>query len=208
MPALTCSLKPENVLIDAQGFALLTDFGLSKENMSGSQRAKSLCGTAEYLAPEVLIKERSYGKGCDWWSFGCVIYEMLTGHPPFYSKDRKQMFDDIRVKEAKFYDFHSAEAKDLLQQLLIKNPDDRLQDPLMIMKHPFYAGVDWDQLMLRQISTPYTPVLNDPTDTSHFDTQQTGIPLSPPRDLAELIVKPAEESLENSDEFTGWHFSP
>lgn len=79
----TYSLKPENVLIDAEGFALLTDFGLSKENMSSSQRAKSLCGTAEYLAPEVLEKERAYGKSCDWWSFGCVIYEMLTGHPLF-----------------------------------------------------------------------------------------------------------------------------
>jgi len=82
-------LKPENVLIDAEGYALLTDFGLSKENITDSSRATSLCGTAEYLAPEVLEKERSYGKPCDWWSFGCVIYEMLTGHPPFYSQDRQ-----------------------------------------------------------------------------------------------------------------------
>ena len=89
-------MKPENILIDAEGFALLTDFGLSKENISASKRAKSLCGTAEYLSPEVLELDRNYGKETDWWSFGCVIYEMLTGHPPFYSTDRKKMFEDIR----------------------------------------------------------------------------------------------------------------
>lgn len=92
------SLKPENILIDAEGYALLTDFGLSKEDMTASRKASSLCGTAEYLAPEVLEKNRNYGKECDWWSFGCVIYEMLTGHPPFYSTDRKKMFEDIKNK--------------------------------------------------------------------------------------------------------------
>ena len=145
------SLKPENVLIDRQGFALLTDFGLSKENMSGSQRAKSLCGTAEYLAPEVLEKERAYGKECDWWSFGCVIYEMLTGHPPFYSTDRKQMFNDIRVKEVKFYDFHSPAARDLLSKLLIKDPTERLQDTALIMSHTFFSSIKWDELIKRTV---------------------------------------------------------
>ena len=89
------SLKPENVLIDADGYALLTDFGLSKENMTDTHRAKSLCGTAEYLAPEILAKTREYGKECDWWSFGVLLYEMITGSPPFYSTDRKELFKKI-----------------------------------------------------------------------------------------------------------------
>ena len=88
-------MKPENVLIDADGYALLTDFGLSKENMTDTHRAKSLCGTAEYLAPEILAKTREYGKECDWWSFGVLLYEMITGSPPFYSTDRKELFQKI-----------------------------------------------------------------------------------------------------------------
>jgi serine/threonine protein kinase len=164
-------LKPENVLIDAQGYALLTDFGLSKENMSSSARAKSLCGTAEYLAPEVLEKDRAYSKCCDWWSFGCVIYEMLTGHPPFYSTDRKKMFEDIKSREVKFYDFHNAPVRDLLSRLLMKDPTQRLCDPEKIMKHEFFASIDWERMYKREVTTPYIPVLKDPTDTSHFDTE-------------------------------------
>lgn len=143
------SLKPENILIDSDGYALLSDFGLSKENISVSHRAKSLCGTAEYLAPEVLEKERAYGNSCDWWSFGCVIYEMLTGHPPFYSTDKRKMFEDIRNREVKFYDFHTPVAKDLISRLLVKDPDERLNSPQQMMEHEFYKGVDWDELMLR-----------------------------------------------------------
>ena len=167
-------------MIDANGFALLTDFGLSKENMTDTSRAKSLCGTAEYLAPEVLERERNYGKSCDWWSFGCVIYEMLTGHPPFYSTDRKKMFEDIKNREVKFYDFHSSAAKDLIEKLLEKDPEKRLGSAEEIKSHEFFRSVDWDELLARRTVPPYKPVLKDPTDTSHFDAQQTGIPISSP----------------------------
>jgi serine/threonine protein kinase len=174
-------LKPENILIDSEGYALLTDFGLSKEGMTTTAKAKSLCGTAEYLPPEVLEKERAYGKECDWWSFGCVVYEMLTGHPPFYSTDRKQMFDNIKARDVKFYDFHSPASKDLILKLLKKDPSQRLGDASLIMQHEFFAGVDWDLLMQRKTGAPYIPVLKHATDTSHFDQQQTGIPVfSPP----------------------------
>lgn len=90
--------------------------------MTDAERANSLCGTAEYLAPEVLEKNRAYGKACDWWSFGCVIYEMLTGCPPFYCTNRPEMFQKIKKAEVTFKSFHSEESKDLLLKLLQKEP--------------------------------------------------------------------------------------
>lgn len=71
-------LKPENVLIDKDGYIRLTDFGLSKRNVIGEKDAFSVCGTPEYLAPEVLLKQ-GHGKPVDWWTLGCIIYEMVTG---------------------------------------------------------------------------------------------------------------------------------
>lgn len=90
-------MKPENVLIDKDGYAKLTDFGLSKENIKGNQDAKTLCGTPEYLAPEI-VDRKGHGRAVDWWSVGCIIYEMLTGQPPFMLKDnnRDDLFESIR----------------------------------------------------------------------------------------------------------------
>lgn len=94
---LTFSLKPENVLIDKDGYAKLTDFGLSKENIKSNSDAKTLCGTPEYLAPEI-VDRKGHGFGVDWWSLGCIIFEMLTGAPPFIlsNNNREELFDNIR----------------------------------------------------------------------------------------------------------------
>jgi serine/threonine protein kinase len=95
-------LKPENVLIDSIGNAKLTDFGLSKGNVTlAAEGADSFCGTPEYIAPEVLKKE-GYGKAVDWWALGALLYEMLTGLPPFYSKNRDLMFERILREELTF----------------------------------------------------------------------------------------------------------
>jgi len=144
-------LKPENVLIDADGFALLTDFGLSKENMTGDEqgKARSLVGTAEYLAPEILDSKPEYGFACDWWSFGVLLYEMIAGLPPFYSTDRRILFDNIRNQEVTFYKCHDPVTRDLLYRLLAKEPRMRLSDPEEIMEHQFFAKIDWQKMLAR-----------------------------------------------------------
>ena len=87
-------LKPENVLLDMQGHIKVTDFGLSKRAMSRRKKAFTFCGTPEYLAPEV-IKGSGHDKAVDWWSLGALLYEMLAGIPPFFAKNRKEVFDNI-----------------------------------------------------------------------------------------------------------------
>ena len=86
-------LKPENLLLDPEGHIRITDFGLSKKDVEGDT-AQSLCGTPEYLAPEILRKV-PYGKSVDWWSLGILIYEMINGLPPFYDANRKLMYHRI-----------------------------------------------------------------------------------------------------------------
>lgn len=80
-------LKPDNVVIDSNGHALLTDFGLSKEGVFDNKSAKSFCGSLAYLAPEML-KRTGHGRSVDWYLLGVLLYEMLVGVPPYYSPDK------------------------------------------------------------------------------------------------------------------------
>jgi protein-serine/threonine kinase len=87
-------LKPENVLLDKSGYIKLTDFGLSKALLYEDEKAMTICGTPEYLAPEV-IKKQGHNKAVDWWCLGCIIYEMVTGFPPYRSQNRMELFESI-----------------------------------------------------------------------------------------------------------------
>jgi len=114
-------LKPENVLIDGDGYVKITDFGLSKTNVKSDTDAESFCGTPEYLAPEVLLR-KGYGKSVDWWSFGSIIFEMLTGTPPFYEQNRETLFKLIWGSDPEWPQDVSEPCVDLLKGLLTKDP--------------------------------------------------------------------------------------
>lgn len=170
-------------MVGKDGYAKLTDFGLAKENVAGSSDAKSLCGTAEYLSPEILMRQ-GHGKSSDWWSFGAIIYEMLCGLPPFYSKDREKLYKNIKYSDPRLdFPFLSESAKDLLLKLLDKDPTKRLgsseRDAQEIREHPWFDCINWEAIYDKKILPPYKPQLDVPTDTKHFTQEFTGMKLSP-----------------------------
>lgn len=180
-------LKPENVLLDATGHIRLTDFGLSKEGISNSSSgANSFCGTPEYLAPEILNRQ-GHGRAVDWWSLGALLYEMLTGLPPFYCQDRERLFEKIRKAELRYPESTSHDAKNLLRGLLTKDPTRRLgsgpKDADDIKPHPFFVSVQWDKLQRGEIPPPWAPQISSIQDTSQFDLEFTSMPIFSPQSM-------------------------
>ncbi|CDW74610.1 protein kinase domain containing protein [Stylonychia lemnae] len=150
-------LKPDNVVIDSEGHALLTDFGLSKEGVLDNISANSFCGSVAYLAPEML-KRSGHGKSVDWYLLGVLLYEMLVGQPPYFCNNKEQLFYNIQKGVLKLPASISHEAKSLLISLLNRNPNKRLgaapTDAEEIKKHPFFDGIDWDRIIRRDYEVP------------------------------------------------------
>ena len=164
------------MLIDAQGYIKITDFGLSKMNIH-SNEAKSVCGTPEYLAPEI-IQKQGYGKSVDWWTLGSIIYEMLTGSPPFYTNNRPELFDKIKNQAPKFPNFLSFAARDILEKLLDKDPSKRLgsiNDSEDIKKHEWFLNFNWDDLINKKYQAPFVPNCNDGLGLNNFDCDFTDL---------------------------------
>lgn len=142
-------------------------------------------GTPEYLAPEIL-EDNDYGRAVDWWGVGVVMYEMACGRLPFYNRDHDILFTLIMVEDVKFPRNISNEAKSLLSGLLEKQPSKRLgggpEDVRDIMSHPFFACIDWNDLVLKKITPPFKPQVTSDTDTRYFDSEFTGesVQLTPP----------------------------
>lgn len=180
-------LKPENVLLDARGHVRLTDFGLSKEGISDSSSgANSFCGTPEYLAPEILNRQ-GHGRAVDWWSLGALLYEMLTGLPPFYCRDREKLFEKIRRGELYYPRHLTPRSQSLLRGLLTRDPTKRLgsgeRDAEEIKFHPFFAEIDWKKLANGDIAPPWNPTLTGSLDTSQFDAEFTNMPICSPSSM-------------------------
>jgi serine/threonine protein kinase len=164
-------LKPENLLLSAEGNIIMTDFGLSKEGLQAKDsRTATFCGTPEYLAPEV-IKGEEYTKAIDWWSVGTLIYEMLTGLPPFYTDDEENMYHKIMTADLVVPAFFSPEVADIIRQFLHRDARERLQDPERIKAHAWFRDIDWDKLLRFEIEPPFKPTVRSADDLGNIDRE-------------------------------------
>ncbi|KAM3129045.1 hypothetical protein pb186bvf_018823 [Paramecium bursaria] len=164
-------LKPENIVIDGSGHAMLTDFGLSKEGVRDNYGAKSFCGSMAYLAPEML-KRMGHGRAVDWYHLGILLYEMVTGKPPYFSPNRDEMLNNIEQNKISFPENLTKECRSLIIALIEKNPIQRLgassRDADEIKEHPFFKQIVWDDLMKRKYKAP-APEINQDILNQKFD---------------------------------------
>lgn len=162
-------LKPENLLLDEMGYLKITDFGFAKKV---KDRTWTLCGTPDYLAPEV-VSGQGHGKGVDWWTLGILIYEMLASYPPFYDEDPMKTYAKIMHGHIAFPLHFSKSAIDLIKGLLHLKPTKRLGvikgGATMIKQHAWFKGFDWDAFFNKKLQAPIRNPISSSEDLSNFD---------------------------------------
>ena len=163
-------LKLENVLMDHEGHCALTDFGLSKQDIDKGGGATTFCGTADYLAPELLAGLK-YGQAVDWWSLGVLMFEMIDGRTPFYDRNKNVMFQKIRKADVVYTSSFSPSAKNVIEKMLCIDPFQRLGNKeggaKDIIESEFFSSIDFSLLYKRQIQPPFLPEVTSPMDTRY-----------------------------------------
>jgi cGMP-dependent protein kinase len=171
-------LKPENVLLDGKGYAKLTDMGLAKFVVG---RTYTTCGTPDYFAPEV-IASTGHNRAVDWWTLGILIFELMTGHPPFESADPMGTYMKVMqgIEKVRFPNSCKDSIEDLVKNLCKKEPSERI--PMRqtgiegLKKHAWLESFDWKGLIERTVDTPYKPKVKSPTDLANFSAREEDAP--------------------------------
>ncbi|KAL6453442.1 LOW QUALITY PROTEIN: psk1 Serine/threonine-protein kinase psk1 [Candida maltosa Xu316] len=176
-------LKPENCMLNSSGNLVLTDFGLSKVSSDDDKKNHSMTGTAQYMAPEIL-KGEPYDYSVDWWSLGCVAFDLLTGSPPFTGNNHKKIMEKIiqSKKTLKFPFYLSLDAKDFLRKLLQVNPDKRFNVDGEFEKFKKHRYVNWkelENLEEHDVLPPILPIITDPILAENFDSEFTDMAFTP-----------------------------
>uniref|UniRef100_A0A8C2BNV4 Ribosomal protein S6 kinase n=1 Tax=Cyprinus carpio TaxID=7962 RepID=A0A8C2BNV4_CYPCA len=179
-------LKPENIMLSNIGHVKLTDFGLCKESIHDGTVTHTFCGTIEYMAPEILMRS-GHNRAVDWWSLGALMYDMLTGAPPFTAENRKKTIDKILKCKLNLPPYLTQEARDLLKKLLRRNASTRMgagpRDALDVQAHSFFRHMNWDDLLAFKVEPPFKPFLQSADDVSQFDSKFTSqTPVDSPDD--------------------------
>merc|ERR1719409_979933 len=172
-------LKPENILLTADGYIKLTDFGFAKVI---EYRTYTLCGTPEYIAPEVLLN-KGHGKPVDWWTLGILIYEMIVGYPPFVDEDPMGIYQKILSGKIVFPKMFDKNAKSLVKKLLTAELSKRYGNLKAgvddIKFHKWFKDCPWDKLLNKEIEAPFKPAVKGESDTSNFEDYPDSVELPP-----------------------------
>ena len=168
-------LKPENLVMDNKGYVKLVDFGLAKQLLSG--KTWTLCGTPDYLAPEIILNE-GHDLAVDYWALGVLIFEMVVGAPPFYAEDPMEVYEKILSGNPAMPTFFTRNLSDLIKKLLRSQQGKRLGNTrggtAAVVKHKWFSSFDWASLENGDAKAPYMPNIAAPDDVSNFDQFDEG----------------------------------
>jgi len=168
-------LKPENLVMDSEGFVKLVDFGLAKQLLSG--KTWTLCGTPDYLAPEIILNE-GHDLAVDYWALGILIFEMVVGSPPFYGDDPMEVYEKILSGNPSMPSTFTRNLSDLIKKLLRSQQAKRLGNTrggtASVVKHKWFSTFEWALLESGEAKPPFKPTVVSREDVTNFDQFDEG----------------------------------